>query len=258
MDELAQGGQTPIEETPTPIRPLHAKMKEMHPDREFSSDDDYESAAIESLEQALHLREKTLSANQKLVDIFDMHPEVLGFIQDIAKGASAKVALARNFDLANITPQSGDPDETEWGKALQEGQSKLENNRKMQAEIDDNLNASEQEIMDFATDRGMSDPEAEGFLKKVDTDIADVMKGKITKTFLGCMFKGYSYEDDLKASREAGKIEGLNENIDNMKTKDNSDLPPEVTSSGTGKQISPKRQWGETPESYAKRTSYSG
>jgi len=219
----------------------HQYVKDAFPDREFASDDDLHAGAEELIK---NLQEETKSGkeamdkaraiNQRLVEVFEQYPEIANFMDDVMKGASPEIAIARNFDTDNIQPQDGDPDYDEWEKALQERKKKTADLSKFQEELDANKVESSKIFDKFAEEKGYDEAKMDEFLGEVDKFLSDIYRGRVTMDFLKAIEKAMNYGKDVADAAEQAKIDARNEKIElkKEKLKPKGDGIPNLTPTG--------------------------
>lgn len=202
------------------------RIKSHYPDREFADDDAYGNAAGDLIDKLkdengnlTKEQERIAGGNKKLLEIMQEVPGVADFLADLFSGASLPVALSRNFDMEEFTPQEGEPDYEEWDKARNERQSKKEERAKLDEELTANKVESSKAFEAYQAEKGLSDEEMDAFVEKIDTFLGDIYKGKVTRDFLDAVYKATSYESDLEATRNAALVEGKNTAIEAKKTQ---------------------------------------
>lgn len=211
------------------------RVKEHYADREFANDDELNAAAEEMIDELSNYQKAGKEANAKLIEVFEAEPEVAAFMADVMKGASIPVALARNFDLENITPAEGEPDYGEWEAAAQERRKAAEGRAKLQEELTSNKVESSKAFEAFEKEKGLSESEADDFLDKIEAYLGDIYKGRVTKEFLDAMYKATDYESALSKARTEAELKARNSKVEAEKknyAKPKGDGLPQVQSTG--------------------------
>lgn len=207
---------------PTETKSWRDKIKAYQPDREYADDDSYGEAASEMIEDLTSKSQVSSEANRKLVELLEAEPAVADFLADILKGASLPVALARNFDMNDLTPQEGEPDFDEWEKSRQDRIGQHENRRKTEEELTANKVESSKAFDAFKAARNWSEEQLDEFIDKVDAILGDIYKGKVTVEFLESIEVAMNHTAELEATKQAALTEGKNMAIEpkkNMKPK---------------------------------------
>ena len=202
------------------------RIKNHYPNQEFADDDAYGNAAGDLIDKLkdengnlTQEQERIAGGNKKLLEIMQEVPGVADFLADLFMGASLPVALARNFNMEDFTPQEGEPDYEAWDKAKSERSAKLSERQKLDEELTANKVESSKAFNDYQTEKGLSDEEMDAFVDKIDTFLGDIYKGKVTRDFLDAVYKATAYDTDLAATRTAALVEGKNTAIEAKKAE---------------------------------------
>jgi len=134
-------------------------------------------------------------------------------VRDCINGATFREALARHLDPADLVAIEGDPDYAGWAKNKAEFEDKSAKRKQLEDERSKNIGLSEQAVTAFVEKKGMDEAQAEEFFQKFDSMLEDINNGKITEDHLEAIMKAFSYDGDVVAATEQGKIAGRNEKI---------------------------------------------
>ncbi len=189
------------------------RLAKEFPDRKYESDDDYDKAMDEHLDNLEGYRERGKVANQKLISIFQSEPAVGSFMRDVMDGSSVRAALARHFDPSELVPQEGDDDHEAWLKNKTDREERMTKKQKRDADYEANTKATNQAIEEFVTENKWDDAAAGDFLGYVDQVISDIMGGKLTKDTLMMFKRARDYAADMQRAADEAKIAGRNEKI---------------------------------------------
>lgn len=225
---------TPVEETAIPEEGIEAagagemdapvveekpkhrfadRLSQAYPDRQFASDEEYDTALDEYLGDLEGYRERGETANQKLVTLFEAEPQIGQMVRDMLNGATFREALARHFTPEEFTAMEGDPDYEGWSKNKLTREESIAKRKQFEQERDANLEFSSQAISEFATENGMSEDDAAAFLAPFDEMLTEINSGKITKDTLKKLKKMMDYDNDVTQAKTQGEISGRNQNI---------------------------------------------
>lgn len=214
---------------------LNEALKKFFPDEDFSDPAAAEEFTVKTLEDLFNYKNNNVKYNQQIIGLFHEYPELVSMMQDMFKGASLQVAMARNLDVDGIVPKVGDPDYAEWENAKADRLRRKNEAENLAKEFDNNVAATGKEIEAFrAENPDLDDAQFTKFADTVDVILKDAYKGKITKQFLGIMFKGLQFDQAVKTAKEQGVTQGLNQKIRAEKLKDNEAIPMPVLNSGGG------------------------
>lgn len=167
---------------------------------------DDETALENALVDLLDYRTKGRQANALLIEVFEAHPDVAGFMGDIIKGSSIPLALARNFDLDTLTPDEEDPDYGKWADQATKRKEAL-------AQLTANKVESSKAFDDFEKLKGFTPEQTEAFIGVVDNFLTDIYSGKVTPDFLEAMYKAVNYETTVNEAASAAALQAKNEKI---------------------------------------------
>jgi len=216
-----------------PVHKHHDRLSKAFPDRPFENDNDYDTALEEYLSDLESYKDRGVTANQKLINLFEASPEVAEVVRDMIAGATLREALARHISPEDLSPVEGDPDYEGWEKNKNDRVKKAEDRRKFEQEYSENLEFSSQAIKEFAKENDMTEEAASDFLGKFDNILADIYRGKIGKETLALIKRAMDYDSAVEKAKEDGKIVGRNEKIVVKKKEDKKegDGLPKVTGS---------------------------
>jgi len=252
--ETTDIGEQPMPETPaetspeTPVRhPIFERAKGYYPDREMSTDEDYYNALDEKLTENDTYRTENESANQSVIDALTSEPLLVKLIQDINNGATFIEALALHVDPSELELVQGDPDFDKWAANKAQREANAKAYKDFMAEVEGNVQASQQAVKAFAETNGLSEVQATEFMSTLQEILADAYKGKITEPTLTKIYKAMIHDSAVQEAAIEGEIKGRNENIELMKEKDEpADLPVIPNSSKPPVEQTPK------PKSYGR------
>ena len=218
------------------------RLSKAFPDREYASDDEYESAMEEYLTGLEGYKERGSSLNKKLLAIFEAEPKIGNVIQDMINGATFREALARHISPDDLTAIEGDPDYEGWNKNRTAREEQAAKRRQFEEEYASNLEMSSQAVKEFADENGMTEEAAEKFLGKIDEMLAAINSGKITKETLLAMKKAFDYDNAVGDAKQTGEIAGRNQAI--VASKESApagDGLPKISSSSELPKTEPKK-----------------
>lgn len=177
-------------------------------------------------------------ANGKLYDLIEATPELLEVIRQMLGGKRFRSAILSVISTDDLTPKEGDEDYPDAMAAMTERQNFLNGKKDREDQVMKNIEASAKAIEEFKQANQLSDEEVKSFLESIDTDVSDMLDGKMTVKMLDNLWKASRYDADVDTAAEQARIAGRNEQIEVMKqTKkddglpvltNSSDLPPKV------------------------------
>lgn len=227
-DEKKINTDTPVDETPIPAavpeetppaeeaavkHKYDDRLAKAYPDKKFATDEQRDAAMEEHLNDLEGYKEKGQVSNKKLIELFEREPAAGDVVRDCINGMTFREALARHLDPADLTAIEGDPDYEGMAKNKTEFAEKSAKNKEFQDTYAKNISTSEQAVTAFVEKKGMDEAAADAFFQKFDGMLDDIKNGKITEAHLEEIAKAFSYDTDVVAATEQGKIAGRNENI---------------------------------------------
>jgi len=194
-------------EEPT-MHPLHGKMKEHYPEREFASDSDVMDAAGEKLDEfALN--------EQIVVDAIYKDERMAALIQDVSEGLPLDAAIAKNCpETIDVQPGEGSPD---YEQIKADNIAKKAEKESFMATLQANIETSKAKFKEFADAQGWDETKATEFAAGIQKNLSDIYNGIVTTEFLSQQLTAETHVAEVEAATENARIEGLNENIDMKK-----------------------------------------
>lgn len=212
-------------------------MSSKYPDREWASDDDYETALADHLEDADRRLADYAQTDEQIARILDMNPDFALVLQDMGRGVPFRVALARYVD--ELTPAEGDEDYSEYIKAAEEYQARKKDLDERIATRNTNLEASDRTFAEFIDSQGWDEQKKESFISFVTQMMETLETGVVSTAVLQMLKDAFTHDDDVAEALEEGQIEGRNQKIATKRVKQkNVDGVP----AGAGSAPAPPRQ----------------
>jgi len=214
--EVAPEEVTPEEVAPEEAPKKHRyadKLSKAYPDKKFESDEDIDKTLDEYLADLESYKEKGKAASKKLVNLFESEPQVGEVVRDMLNGSTFREALARHISPEDLQAIEGDPDYEGWTKNKSAREESIAKRRQFEDEYAKNISTSEQAITAFLEKRGMDEAAADEFFAKFDAMLTDINNGNISEEHLQSIAKAFSYDNDVLAATDQGRIAGRNENI---------------------------------------------
>jgi hypothetical protein len=203
----------PAGEDIPPVHPYAERLSKAYPDRKFEKPEDYDAALNEHLDGLEGYKERGQLANQKLIALFQSEPQVGEICRDMIAGATFREALARHVSPDDLQAVEGDPDYEGWNKNKTAREESLAKSQADEDEVNKNLEISKGEIEAFAAENNLDEEGVQTFLGKIDDLVANVKRGKISKSDLQNMKIALDHDGDLVKATEQGVIAGRNQKI---------------------------------------------
>lgn len=186
-------------------------------------------------------------ADAALGEIFEVYPEFKDMIQDISVNkVPPRVAIAKQFDMEDLTPLIGDEDFDEYTKAYN---SRKESNKK-QKEFEDmlfkNIGESNSKIDAFVKAKGYTDEQKKALVDLMNSTFDKSFNGITDDVMLEMFAKALMYDKAVEQAKAIGELTGRNANIEakmegETKKKTGDGLPTSTSSGYQPKMIRGKK-----------------
>lgn len=168
-------------------------------------------------------------SNEDVIQRLQENPEAAEFVQGLINNEVPADVL--NFLMENYDDFD---QEDENFKSFNSNKTKRRERdaemEKIQSEFMSNLDASMEEINKFSETEGMTEEEVAALLGEVTEKLRPIMEGNLTAQDLTSLKIFANMEEEMKASEEAGKVQGRNEKIVEKKKLNIGDELPELKS----------------------------
>ena len=201
------------EAEPDDYKPVKDYIREMYKDEQFDDDEKVDRKAYRHIKDLEGYRERNKEANKKVTQLFDSHPELVGILQDMDKGASFREAIARNVDIGELEAVEGDPDFEAWTKNKTERETKATEKQKWMEGYENNRKESSEAFKKFVVENKWSQEQAKEFAEYADGMLKPFYDGKIDIGLLTMMNKARNADKERTDAAAAAEIKGKNEGI---------------------------------------------
>lgn len=182
-----------------------------------------EADVVEIAKAVAERAKKDAEMNQRLMDAFDKEPRLAKVFMDLVNGEkSAAYNFARIFGKDFAAYDEGTPEYEDFMAGENERQAEIAKEEEAKALLDKNLDESEG-VIDRYCEANKID--ADEFRSKIDALIMPIMDGIISEETCKALDRAINYEKDTQDAYDAGRVEGRNTNINEMR-RDNSDGLP--------------------------------
>lgn len=241
------------EENPPPATPpveksgrdlFIEKYRGYHPDSPDELDDNdlwnYAGSSLAERDDYMGKYDTLNQANDKLAAVVGENPEVAQFISMIANGEPPLYAIGKSF---------GDIESKIDEESLEQMRKGREEYRKEVQRIKDNVDRYQTTLKNYGETNGLSE-ENLASVNDIILDIAEALReGDIPEELIDSIWKGMDYESATTANIEAAKLAGKNEAIEDIKSKKQNNLPPDVSAKKSQGSAQPKKTTQSTPPS---------
>lgn len=237
--EVAEVAQAPS------LRKYQEKMKARYADEydPASNEPDMLDRYAEEVEGDLT---KYKEAEESLNETMRADPVFAQFVYDVAVNKlPMRAAIAKYFAAEDLIPQEGDDDFEAHQAAYKERVDKSNKMSALEKEIAANEEASFANIDAFADEQGYSEEQKTALIDKINSVLQDAIEKKISPELLMSFHKMLSFDSEVEAAKEAGKIEGKNEKIESIKAKEEEEIVGDgvpATSTGTEESVVAKER----------------
>ena len=235
-------------EVTRPWDSIKERYSSKNPDKDYSgenADDALVADILSELEEydaRLADFEENKKQSQQMVDLFNRDPRSSKYMLALASGEGNPI----DYLLDIYGPDLLDALQSEEGRAkLVESENKwLEKKSSeestMQARMD-NYEKSINDLVAFASEKGLSDEQAKEIFEKVNQIGFDAIEGIYTKESFEMAYNALNYATDVEQARKEGERDGRNARIEEKlkKVAKPADMPPTV--GGQGAAVSEKK-----------------
>lgn len=207
------------------------KLKELHPEQEFKSFEDYDKAVETHLNTLEGKIQNLETLTNKWGELATAYPGLDKFIESLELGESRVLAAMK----MGISPEDYEVyDESELDAEAKillkhENKKQKEARIKAQKEVQDNINKSTALVETFSKKKSLDESERDSLVANINQFVETVNKGVLTESFLEFLTKGIRYEKDTKKEAEHAYIRGRNEKFKVEKKKREGDGLPGLT-----------------------------
>lgn len=223
------------------------KLKEYYPDRQFTSDDEVESAFDEYLTEHEIYRARGDKANDELNAVLDANPKLLQVLKAMINDAVPfNVAMARHYAPEDFVLQEGDDHFEDAEKNRQAREKELVERRERDKQIKANQQESLKTLEAYMKDEGMTQESKDEMMNKFDTILQEIFDGKITRDTLNAIRRAVEFDAAVKEAAETGEKKGKNQTITakmSEEDKKKGDGVPALDGGGEIKETKRQPQW---------------
>ena len=185
----------------------------------------------------------------------DMVAAAAGRKKDVA---SDKINIVDK--AADEAPADNAPDVKAFADALDAHAKQIKKNDELQAQFEQNVDASETTIENWAQQHKATPEQIDAISEFINQQFGNLIAGIISPEMLDFAFKGLNYDKDVAAAEENGQAAGRNQRIEEKMRKGKGDGMPMIAGGGRAQQR-PKDNFlasaaQEDPWNKAKREKY--
>ena len=230
-------------EVTKPWDKLRERYTAKNPDKEYGSENADDAlvadilAELEDYDARAGEFEEGRAQSQKMVDLFNRDPRSSRYLLALASGEGNPI----DYLLDIYGPDLLDALQSEEGRAkIVESnnkwlEKKASEESTMQGRID-NYAKSIDDLVAFASEKGLSDEQAVAIFEKVNQIGFDAIEGIYSRESFQMAYDAMNYKTDVEQARKEGERDGRNEKIEERlkKVTKPADMPPTVGGQGAG------------------------
>lgn len=206
------------------------KLKQIFPDREFKSAEDFDNAREEFFERFNEVQaelNETKQTTQSIAKVLTENPEMQAIIKALDKGISVRAALIEaGFTAEDFHVLEDDDDKEDMIEAQVNAREQKRIREQQEAERNRNMAESEKRINSLQMDQQQKDK----LYERVNTVFDDFTKGIIRPETLEMFTKALNYDSNVSKAVEMAKKEVRNEKIQLVKKRKQGDGMPRLVS----------------------------
>ena len=226
-----------------PTDKLRDRYSSKYPEKDYSGENAEDAlvadvlAELEDYDARLGEFEEGRAQSQKMVDLFNRDPRSSKFMLALASGEGNPI----DYLLDIYGPDLLDALQSEEGRAKLVGshnkwlEKKAAEDAALQTRMD-NYEKSINDLVAFASEKGLSDEQAASIFEKVNQIGLDTIEGIYTRESYEMAYNAMNYANDVEKARKEGERDGRNERIEEKlkKVAKPADMPPTVGGQGAG------------------------
>jgi hypothetical protein len=233
-------------------RPVKDYIREKYKDDGLDDDDKADRKAYRHIKDLETYQQKNREANQKVMTLFNAHPELVGALQDMDEGADFTEALALNLDAEQrkvlrevVLADDYIPKNEKWAEQKKQREQQFTDRQKWTESYAENRKIAAQNLREFAEENKLDQAGLEEFAKYADQILADVYNGKVDKGFLNALHRARTADSQIQQASKVAEVKGRNEAIKEKVTKatPTGDGLPDLSKGGETKPV-PKADEG--------------
>lgn len=230
-------------EVTKPWDKLRERYAAKNPDKEYGSENADDAlvadilAELEDYDARAGEFEEGREQSQKMVDLFNRDPRSSRYLLALASGEGNPI----DYLLDIYGPDLLDALQSEEGRAkIVESNNKwLEKKASEESTMQgrmDNYAKSIDDLVAFASEKGLSDEQAVAIFEKVNQIGFDAIEGIYSRESFQMAYDAMNYKTDVEQARKEGERDGRNEKIEERlkKVTKPADMPPTVGGQGAG------------------------
>ena len=222
---------------------LRERYTAKNPDKEYGNENADDAlvadilSELEDFDAQLGEFEEGKKQSQKMVDLFNRDPRSSKFMLALASGEGNPI----DYLLDIYGPDLLDALQSEEGRAKIVDsnnkwlEKKASEESTMQARMD-NYEKSINDLVAFASEKGLSDEQAVAIFEKVNQIGFDAIEGIYTRESYEMAYDAMNYATDVETARKEGERDGRNARIEEKlkKVTKPAEMPPTVGGQGVG------------------------
>ena len=234
---------TETKEVTRPWDSLRNRYMEKNPDKDYSGENAEDAlvadvlAELEDYDARSGEFEEGRKQSQNMVDLFNRDPRTSKFMLALASGEGNPI----DYLLDIFGPELFDALQSEEGRAkLVESnnkwlEKKASEESTMQSRMD-NYEKSINDLVAFASEKGLSDEQSVEIFEKVNQIGFDAIEGVYTRESFQMAYDAMHYATDVETARKEGERDGRNTRIEEKlkKVSKPAEIPPTVGGQGSG------------------------
>ena len=211
----------------TPRMGYRERLKGRYPDRQFETDEDYDTAFDEmntGYDDLQKYKDDSVANSEIFANAMEDDPMLAEVMNDVHNGVDFRVAVAKHLSPEDLVILKEDGNYPAYEDAIKERNTRLDTKRGKEAEAANAMTM----INEFADENFADDPEGrEDFYGLVKA----MALGNFTKDQLAMLNRGRTYEKDLANATQTAEMKGKNTAI-TTPPKAKGDGMPDIGSAG--------------------------
>ena len=189
------------------------RLRSRYPDKSFDDDEAVFGQINDDYDELDRQVGEYKDRENKLSDMFSSDPRSANFLASWRNGEDPVVGLVRLFGT-DIKDALDDPEkQEEIAAANKEFVDRVAEEKQLEGEYKDNLQASLQVLDEFQSANGLGDDDVDNVMAFLAGIVRDGIMGKFTRESMDMALKAINHDADVAEAGEDGEVRGKNAKI---------------------------------------------
>lgn len=194
------------------LQEMRSHLIEKYGRAAYKSEEEFQFLALKEWSEMVDENTRMKAEYERLFEVLESDPRLAVFFSEMMKGTPVRVALVQ-ADIFDFAPQKEEPDFDNYQTALKEHKAKKQEHENRLKEHAKNCECSTHTIQKFYDEKELDDAEIEAFAAYVEKMYNNIVQNKLDAETLERLWCGYTLDSRLEEAKQAGFVEGKNNQI---------------------------------------------